>query len=56
LTGRADVDGFGGELCQPFLINGLADDIRDHLQEAILKYRTATFVVDGFAERNGARA
>lgn len=56
LTSRADVDAFGTELCQPALLNGLADDIRDHLQEAILRYRTATFVVDGFRERNGVRA
>jgi hypothetical protein len=55
LTSRADIDGFGGELCNSRLINELADDIRDHLGEAILKYRTASVVTAGHAERNGMR-
>jgi spore coat polysaccharide biosynthesis protein SpsF (cytidylyltransferase family) len=55
LTSRADVDAFGGELCNSRLINELADDIRDHLGEAILKFRTPAVVTAGFAERNGTR-
>lgn len=54
LCGRADCDAFDCELADPWLLKELADDIRDHLQQAILKYRSPTSVVEGYRDRRRA--
>jgi hypothetical protein len=52
---RAGYDCFGAELPN-HLLKVLEDDIRDELVEAVLRYRTSTVVVDGYAEMRGVRA